>query len=158
MKKYVFIIVLFLVSLSGYAQKSVDELFDSCKDMNNASIVDIPKSLINSSVLKTLKDKKYKKIWKNIDSVRIIYVEESTPEIKAKMMNIVADCEKEGMERIVQSNDDDGKSFIMAKPVGDRVKNLLVIFIDEDESVLVKIDGNISMSDLSKVTKVMLPK
>jgi hypothetical protein len=126
--------------------------------MNNASIVDIPKSLINSSVLKTLKDKKYKKIWKNIDSVRIIYVEESTPEIKAKMMNIVADCEKEGMERIVQSNDDDGKSFIMAKPVGDRVKNLLVIFIDEDESVLVKIDGNISMSDLSKVTKVMLPK
>ena len=158
MKKYVFIIVLFLVSLSGYAQKSVDELFDSCKDMNNASIVDIPKSLINSSVLKTLKDRKYKKIWKNIDSARIIYVEESTPEIKAKMMNIVADCEKEGMERIVQSNDDDGKSFIMAKPVGDRVKNLLVIFIDEDESVLVKIDGNISMSDLSKVTKVMLPK
>lgn len=79
MKKYVFIIVLFLVSLSGYAQKSVDELFDSCKDMNNASIVDIPKSLINSSVLKTLKDRKYKKIWKNIDSARIIYVEESTP-------------------------------------------------------------------------------
>lgn len=158
MKKYVFIIVLFLVGLSGYAQKSVDELFDSCKDMNNASIVDIPKSLINSSVLKTLKDRKYKKIWKNIDSARIIYVEESTPEIKAKMMNIVADCEKEGMERIVQSNEDDGKVFIMAKPNGDRVKNLLFIFIDEDESVLVKIDGNIGMSDLSKVTKVMLPK
>ncbi len=60
MKKYVVIIVLFFVSLSGFAQKPVDELFDSCKNMDGVSIVDIPKSLINSSVLPSLENKKYR--------------------------------------------------------------------------------------------------
>jgi hypothetical protein len=159
MKKSVFIIVLFFVSLSGFAQKSVDELFDSCKNMHDVSFVDIPKSLINSSVLPTLKDEKYRKIWKNINSVKIMMMDVSklTPEIKAKMMSIVSDCKKEGLERIFQSNDDDGKSVVMAKPEGNKLTNLLIVFIGGDNSVFLKIDGNIRMSDLSKVSKLILP-
>lgn len=151
MKKSVFIIVLFLVSLSGFAQKSVDELFSSCKNMNHVSFVNVPKSLITFA-LPALQNDADRDIVKNINSVRIMDVEKSTPEIKAKMMRIVSDCEKEGLERVVQSNDDDGKSIIMAKPEGDRLTDLLIVSIDGDESTFVKIDGDIRMSDLGKVT------
>jgi len=159
MKKIFLSLVLALATTVCTAQ-SVNDVIREFKSAKGATCINLNKSMIK--LMGQGKDKvnlpeninlgDLGDIGKDIDSLKILVLEDCNASIKKKFAKKNINWEKYGYEPVVVTNEDKENVQIYAKKNGDNFKEIVVrVASDEDEGVLVQVFGNIDPKMLSNM-------
>ena len=159
MKKIFLSLVLALATTVCTAQ-SVNDVIREFKSAKGATCINLNKSMIK--LMGQDKDKVnlpeninlggLGDIGKDIDSLKILVLEDCNASIKKKFAKKNINWEKYGYEPVVVTNEDKENVQIYAKKNGDNFKEIVVrVASDEDEGVLVQVFGNIDPKMLSNM-------
>ncbi|BCS85280.1 MULTISPECIES: DUF4252 domain-containing protein [Prevotella] len=159
MKKIFLSLVLALATTVCTAQ-SVNDVIREFKSAKGATCINLNKSMIK--LMGQGKDKvnlpeninlgDLGDIGKDIDSLKILVLEDCNASIKKKFAKKNINWEKYGYEPVVVTNEDKENVQIYAKKNGDNFKEIVVrVASGEDEGVLVQVFGNIDPKMLSNM-------
>jgi len=151
MKKIFLSLVLALATTVCTAQ-SVNDVIREFKSAKGATCINLNKSMIK--LMGQDKDKVnlpeninlggLGDIGKDIDSLKILVLEDCNASIKKKFAKKNINWEKYGYEPVVVTNEDKENVQIYAKKNGDNFKEIVVrVASGKDEGVLVQVFGNI---------------
>lgn len=160
MKTLVYIAGLLLISLGGWSQSIIDKLYDKYSGTEGYTSVYISKymfDMFRSNNLENNSQDETEKIISKLDCIKIL-VTDDDPETPApvnlynEIMKVLPSSPyKEIM--VVKEKDQDVKFY--AKEEKDRVVELLLVVGGKDENVLISIQGDIDMKNISKLASSM---
>ena len=151
MKKIFLSIALALATTVCTAQ-SVNDVVREFKSAKGATCLNLNKSMIKLmgegkeqlSLPENIKLGDLGEVGKDIDSVKILVLEDCNASVKKKFVKKNINWEKYGYEPVVVTNEDNENVQIYAKKNGDNFKEIVVrVASGKDEGVLVQVFGNI---------------
>lgn len=142
-------LVLCAASLSGWAQ-NINDVFNQFKNRENATLVNLPKSLISMG-LKSSNDEDAKKWADKIESMQILALEDASDALKKELNAAVKKANLGDYEDMIRANSDGEKVRIMTKSSGKEITSLIIFAIDEEDCAIVKIDGHINPKDVDAI-------
>ncbi len=151
-KKMILILALFISTTTSMMAQSIDDLFNEFKDKPNVEYIDVPKAMMGFAA-SSIKEEKGADLMKEIDSIRILSMENNN-EQKTQFEQRVKALTKKHYEQMVNSNDDGEKAQILVKTKGESITEMLIICIDNDECALVQICGKIRPEDIQKLQSI----
>ncbi|WP_028897223.1 DUF4252 domain-containing protein [Prevotella sp. HUN102] len=149
MKTLFLTLVLCAASLSSWAQ-NIDDVFNQFKNRENATLVNLPKSLISMG-LKSSNDEDAKKWADKIESMQILALEDASDALKKELNAAVKKANLGDYEDMIRANSDGEKVRIMTKSDGKEITSLIIFAIDEEDCAIVKIDGHINPKDVDAI-------
>lgn len=147
MRKILFLAMLFSATIACYSQNA-KQLLDKYGKVEDAEYHHINK--IGVTLIKML-GKQMPKGIKHINSVRILDLENFSPQIKEQFNEDVNRLK--GYELMISANEDGEQSQILIKEKHDKIKEVLIINQEDDEIDCVLIKGNIKTDELEELTK-----
>jgi len=148
MKKIFLSIALALATTVGMAQ-SVNDVIREFKSAEGATCLNLNKSMIKlmgqgKDGLALPEKIKLGDLDKDVDSVRILTLEDCNANVKKKFAKMNIKWEKYGYEPVIASNEDGENVQIYAKKAGDYFKEIVIrVSSKDDESVLLQVFGKI---------------
>lgn len=162
MKKISLLIVLFLLSTNIFGQtEELNKLFDKYQDTEGVTSIKIAKpmfKLLNNLKIDNEELGKIQPLLAKVNGLKMLILEK--PEISKNPLIDEKKIEKEianslknmKYEELVTVNNRDAKIKFMAQDITANVMdNLILNIMSEDSSVLMMLDGKISMDDVSRM-------
>ncbi len=134
-----------------------DELFKEFASAPKAEAVNVNSFLMWLAKLGAGNDPEAE-IVKKISSVRVLDLESCSKEIKTRFANRATEVSVNGMEDLVNVNEDGNQVKILAKIKNEEIHKLLVICYGADDCCLVEINGKFDMKDLNGVIRSQMPR
>ena len=141
MRAYVLIFTIMFAGCKTSAGQNADELFSNFSKEKNAEVVTLGSFLTKMA-------KSFVEDGKEIESIRVLSLEECSDETKKKFEKGVSNLKKDGYETLVRSNGENEDTHVMIKTKDDIIYELLVITTG-NEPKMVSIKGKLKQSDLS---------
>lgn len=162
MKKISIFIVLFLLSTNIFGQtEELNKLFDKYQDTEGVTSIKIAKpmfKLLNNLKIDNEELGKIQPLLAKVNGLKMLILEKSemsnNPNISGgKIEKEIANSLKNmKYEELVTVNNKDAKIKFMTQDITSNVMdNLILNIVSEDSSVLMMLDGKISMDDVSKM-------
>jgi len=162
MKKISLLIVLFLLSTNIFGQtEELNKLFDRYQDTEGVTSIKIAKpmfKLLNNLKIDNEELGKIQPLLAKVNGLKMLILEKSetskNPFIDEKKIEKEISNSLKNMkyEELVTVNNRDAKIKFMAQDITANVMdNLILNIMSEDASVLMMLDGKISMDDVSKM-------
>ena len=152
MKKVMMMAVLAFMAMSVQAQMSVDGLMKKYKNSPKAEYVHVPKVMITlAKAIKTGDADDYTKYLKNIDSIKVLDMEDCSNAVKQQFFKDVARLKTTGYEELVTAKEADEQTVIMVKRSKTGIKELVIVDSGDDDAALIQILGNIKNSEIQKI-------
>ena len=157
MKKIFLSIALALATTVCTAQ-SVNDVVREFKSAKGATCLNLNKSMIKLmgegkeqlSLPENIKLGDLGEVGKDIDSVKILVLEDCTASVKKKFAKKSINCDKYGYQPVVVTNEDGENVQIYAQKDGDYFKEIVIrVSSKDDESVLLQIFGKIDPKTFS---------
>lgn len=156
MKTLFLTLILCVASINGWAQ-GIDDVFNQFKNRENATLVNLPKSLISMGP-KSSDDEDAKKWADKIESLQILALEDASDALKKELNAAVKRANLSEYEDMVKVNSDGQKVRIMTKSSGKEITSLIIFAIDEEDCAIVKIDGRINPKDVDAIVDYQTSK
>lgn len=151
--KHIFFLLLTAIGLGANAQMSkLDALFDKYQDTKGVTSIKIAKPMF--SMLKNLNIddddfKKIKPITETINSIKMLIIEDSLPELSKGILDAVKAL---NYEELMTVNSNGSKiKFLSANPSEKIISNLVLSVVSGKENILMYLDGKLNMDDVSKL-------
>lgn len=152
MKKVMMMAVLTFMAMSVQAQMSVNGLMKKYKNSPKAEYVHVPKVMITlAKAIKTGDADDYTKYLKNIDSIKVLDMEDCSKAVKQQFFKDVARLKTVGYEELMTAKEADEQTVILVKRSKTRIKELVIVDSDDDDASLIQILGNIKNSEIQKI-------
>lgn len=154
MKKYIFALLLLCVAQMSSAQNTYD-IFELFKDKPKAEYVHIPKIMLNMAYkfMRHGEDKDAIKIIKNIDSIRILDLEDCSAAVKTDFYNETKNFSNKGYEELISTVEDGDKTLIFTKGKDNTITELLILETGKEDCELVQIKGKITQAEIDQIVK-----
>lgn len=150
MKKTIGILTILLIMAQNGVAQSVNDLFDDFSDEPGAECVNVAPLLMGIVKTFVANDPADGKMMKNIKSIKMLNVEECSPNVKQAFAQRTKKLKPGGMELLMKVNDNDGETTtIWGKMKKETVCKLLIVTDD----TVVQIKGDFNLNKLSEVIK-----
>ncbi len=154
--KNIILLLTIIVSATLFNNKSfgqdLNTLYADYAGNEKVNTVNLQSGLIGlaANFLKE-EDKELKDVIRSIDNIRLMITEDkNTGQNISDEANRIMN--KMDYEELVRMNDEGEKIRVLAKQDGQKVQELIVMIDEEDESILLQLNGNI---DLDKVSAAL---
>ena len=152
MKKVMMMAVLALMAMSVQAQMSVDGLMKKYKKLPKAEYVHVPKAMITlAKAIKTGDADDYTKYLKNIDSIKILDMEDCSNAVKQQFLKDANQLKTAGYEVLMTAKEAKEQTVILTKRNKTGIKELVIVDSGDDDAALTQILGNIKNSEIQKI-------
>lgn len=149
MRKIIATLALIIACQATFAQ-NIDTLFSHYKDKEGADYMNIPTLMLKfiCTFTKSNNDKSYKFI-KGIKSVKLLDMEDCTPEVKADFLQETKNLSLNGYETLVQTKEDGEEVKLLAKMDDEAINELIILITGKDECGLTLMKGKIKKEDIN---------
>lgn len=148
MKKFIATLALILVCQGAFAQ-SINALFKQFKEKEGAEYINIPS--IPLKFMRTfMKEDNDKSLYflKGIKSVKVLDMEDCTPETKADFVQGIKQLNLNEYETLVMAKEEGDNVKILAKMNNETVKEFIILTTGKDDCALILLKGNFKKDDL----------
>ena len=151
MKKIIATLAL-IIACQGIFAQNIDTLFSQFKDKEEADYMNIPTLMLKfmRTFTKSNNDKSYHLI-KGIKSVKVLDMEDCTPEVKAEFLQAVQKLNLNGYETLVQTKEDGEEVQLIAKMGEETINDLIILITGKDECGLTLMKGKIKKDDIQVI-------
>ena len=156
MKKILFSLIIIITAQWCYAQSS-DNIFREFKNENKAEYVTVSPFIMSLAKVCNGNDADNDFI-NNIKSVKVLDLEECSASVKQRFSNKVNKLKLSGYETMIRVNDNGEKVRILTKKHKDKISELLIICVGDDDCALIKIKGDIDSKDLTQIVNEQTTK
>lgn len=141
------LIALLAMATTGMAQQTVNGLFNRYEDKAGAEYKNLGSLLMG--IIKTFAADKSEEgqVIKSIKSIKVLDLEECTPEVKQEFAQKARNLKPRGMELLMQMKDDGENVCIWGKMKKETVRQLLIVTDDK----MVKIKGKFDLNGISNL-------
>ena len=153
MKKVFLFMLLTALTLSASAQTTVDNLFANYKSQARAEYVYIPKTMIKMG---RLIDKDTKAYTKNIDTIKVLDLEDTSADVKRRFQADARKLQTNGYDELIQATEDGAKVLILTKGKKDAITELIIVVTGMDDCALIQLKGKIRQRDIEKIVRDQL--
>lgn len=154
MKKIVFSILLLAGFMQSLSAQSIERLFDTFKDANNVTYVNLPKSLIRFA-LKSTGDKEVANVLSKLDNVVILNLEDADTKVRQRFQKTVKNMRFDGYESLVTSNEGNEKTRILVKADDQKIVSVVIINTDDEECSFIRVNGTLKYEELQTLTETV---
>jgi len=148
MKRIVFALVLISISLSGFAQKSVDALFSKYSGEDGFTSITINGSLLK--LIRAFDNNDEDNFWPGDVSVIRILVQDDGGFYAGNFFRMVErELDRKNYEEFMRINDSDNDVLMLVRSQGRNFTEFLVIAGDDDgeDNVLIQVKGNMTYKE-----------
>lgn len=157
MKKFVLCLILILFSLNAAISQNASRLVSDFSSKENVVNMEIRKFWLLAAkpflAVSLSGDKNNKELLPLINgtkSIKLLTLDDCDDEVRTDFIKrFQALKDTDGYETLVHVKDEGDNIRIIAKKKKDRIKELFIFIVDEDDVAVVKISGNIKMSDIA---------
>lgn len=149
MKKLFILIAVALFCNAGFA-KTVDDVINEIKATTGAQVISFDKDMLKQQLADD--DDIPNEFFDSVDNGTVLLLSDVADD-KMKVFNEkVAELLKDNIyEQMASVFDDESRVKILGKKDNDMIKELIIVVADGGDGVLIKLNGNISISDLGKI-------
>lgn len=142
MKKIIATLTLIIVCQCAFAQ-SINALFKEFKEKEGADYISIP-SLPLKFMHTFMKEDNDKCLYflKGIKSVKVLDMEDCTPQTKADFIQRTNQLNLNEYETLVMAKEDGDNVKILAKMNNETIKEFIILTTSEDDCALILLKGN----------------
>lgn len=152
MKKVMMMAVLAFMAMSVQAQMSVDGLMKKYKKLPKAEYVHVPKVMITlAKAIKIGDADDYTKYLKNIDSIKVLDMEDCSNAVKQQFLKDADQLKTAGYEVLMTAKEAKEQTVILTKRSKTGIKELVIVDSDDDDATLIQILGKIKNSEIQKI-------
>ena len=146
MKTRIFLTALLLLGCSSaiVAGNCIDNLSRSIARLPEAQTVNI-----NPFVMNLIKP--FSSEMKGVKSMNIVSAEDISTADYTRLKKLIEDCQSEGYETIISSNEDGEIARILMKMEKDKIREIVILSLEEDEANLIRIKGAIDPKQLNEI-------
>ena len=146
MKTRIFLTALLLLGCSSaiVAENCIDNLSRSIARLPEAQTVNI-----NPFVMNLIKP--FSSEMKGVKSMNIVSAEDISTADYTRLKKLIEDCQSEGYETIISSNEDGEIARILMKMEKDKIREIVILSLEEDEANLIRIKGAIDPKQLNEI-------
>lgn len=149
MKKVLLYLLLITVSLSASA-KTLDDVLAEFSRAPHAEKVNLGKFVC--SILKmSIDGNKDAEILKKVSSLHVLDLEDCSEDTKLQFAKQIDNLDTNGYELLMKVKNDKDHVLIMSKSKKDRIKEFVLISINDP--AIIRLKGNFKLSDLADVKK-----
>lgn len=148
-------LLLAVLATNGYSQKTVHKYIDLLKKDKDATAVTIPGWVARAGARIAVDDEDirytegYKDIVGGIKEIRLVVLSQDAMPTVEQINRMTTDIkETEGLEDYVVIRDGDARVWVMIKELNDKVKNLLVVTLEDNQLAMVHAKLNIPLQAL----------
>jgi len=148
MKRIVFALVLISISLSGFAQKSVDALFSKYSGEDGFTSITINGNLLK--LIRAFDNDDEDNFWPGDVSVIRILVQDDGGFYAGNFFRMVErELDRKNYEEFMRINDSDNDVLMLVRSQGRNFTEFLVIAGDDDgeDNVLIQVKGNMTYKE-----------
>ena len=151
MKKIIATLALGIICQSTFAI-NIDNLFAQFKDKEGADYMNIPSLVLKfmRTFTKSNNDKSYHFI-KGIKSVKVLDMEDCTPEVKNDFLHAVQKLNMNGYETLIQTKEDGEEVQLIAKMDEEAISELIILISGKDDCGLTLLKGKIKKDDIQVI-------
>ena len=142
MKTRIFLTALLLLGCSSAI------VAGNCIDNLSRSIARLPVN-INPFVMNLIKP--FSSEMKGVKSMNIVSAEDISTADYTRLKKLIEDCQSEGYETIISSNEDGEIARILMKMEKDKIREIVILSLEEDEANLIRIKGAIDPKQLNEI-------
>lgn len=147
-----------LTCISGCASTkkdmTIDGLFKEFSQAENAEYVNVSPFMMGMAKIATrFVDSETAKVSSKIQSVKVLSLDNSSPETRRRLGERLDDLNTDGYEELIRVNDNGEKIRIFARMDKDSatIRRLVVLCTDSSDCSLVSIKGKFSKDDINAV-------
>lgn len=147
MKKAIIYLFLFMLSLSA-SSKTLDDIFSEFSKAPHAENINLRKFLFSALKIANWDGKNFNK---KVSSMSVLDLESCSPDIKLQFVEQIENLEMDGYEVLMKVKDDDDNVLIMSKSKKDKIKELVIITVNDQ--AIIRLKGDFTPNDLSDITQ-----
>ena len=151
MKKLLALLVLVFTCQVAFCQ-TYTEVINKFKGTEGADFTEIPKTLLNMALSEA--DSQTKAVMKNIDSMKVLELNECTEAVKKDFLIQVKKMEAK-YDKLIESEEDGETNIIFIDGDQDAAKAIIVVSADAEECQMMVMEGKLSLSSLEKIMDFM---
>ena len=143
MKKIIATLAL-IIACQGIFAQNIDTLFSHYKDKEGADYMNIPSLMLKfmRTFTKSNNDKSYHFI-KGIKSVKVLDMEDCTPEVRTNFLQEAKKLKLSGYETLVQTKEDGEEVTLLTKMDDEAISELIILITGKNECGLTLMKGKI---------------
>ena len=145
MKKAIIYLFLFTLSLSA-SSKTLDDILSEFAKAPHAEKMNLRRFLFSSLRVMNWGDKD---INKKVNSMSVLDLESCSTETKLQFADQIENMEMNEYEVLMKVKDDDDSVLIMSKSKKDKIKELVIITINDP--TIIRLKGSFTPNDLADV-------
>lgn len=145
MKKAIIYLFSFILSFSA-SGKTLEDIISEFSKAPRAENVNLRKFLFSSLTIANWGSKNFNK---KINSMSVLDLESCSRDTKLQFAEQIENLEIEGYEVLMKVKDDDDNVLIMSKSKKGKVKELVIITVNDP--TIIRLKGNFTLSDLADV-------
>ena len=88
---------------------------------------------------------------KGVKSMNIVSAEDISTADYTRLKKLIEDCQSEGYETVISSNEDGEIARILMKMEKDKIREIVILSLEEDEANLIRIKGAIDPKQLNEI-------
>lgn len=138
------------ISLSQAQSKNIESFYDQYAKDENVTNVTIKGWLLDIATQFT-DDADSKEVLSKITKLRVLVMENGNPVTKKDFNKLKRDIQKDDFEELLQIRDEGSHVDFYIREEGDLITNVLMLVNDEDEFVLLSLEGLMKLEDLKHI-------
>jgi len=138
-----------MIACQGLFAQNIDDIFNKFKDKEGVEYVNIPSFVLKLGRVFMDKDTKDNKLMKGVKTIKVLDMENCSPNIRKELQQEVNQLEQNGYETLVQTKEKDESVKLIAKMDKDAINELIVFFTENDECGLTLMKGKIKKEDIN---------
>lgn len=137
----------------GFAQ-SASSIISQFKEADGAEYQHVPKVLLNLAAKSAMAsaddagDRAQAKLMSKISSITVLDLDDCSKGVRQRFAKAVEKLDTNGYEELLKAKEDGETARILMKSKKDKITELLIIEVSNDEAEFVIIKGNIAKSDI----------
>ncbi len=153
-KIFFFTLIILLGTISLNAQSVTDEVFEKYSGKEQYTSVHITKYMFElfSKITDEAEDKEFHEATKNLTAIKILTCDENQQSFYHELMNKYKAANYQDL-MVIKDGKEDVKFMIY--DTGDKITELIMLVGGDGDSVLIALQGNIDLKQISKLSKTM---
>ena len=145
MKKIFALVLVAMICATGFG-KTIDEVFNAFPHADNVQVMTLDKAMLNMAGGNNERAERIR----DIDSMRIIAIENATDEQKKIASDLMNDG-VDGFDVMVDANENDEHALIFTQGNDKVINKMLIIASEKNEVAVVLIEGKINPDNASQM-------
>lgn len=151
MKKLATLLTILLLAQATWAI-NVKEVFNEFKDTPRAEYVSISPFLMSiGKCFINEEEGPEMALAKQIKSMKVLDLEDCSPDVKARFSRRIADLCHDGYETLVRVNDEGEKVNILVKEKNNVIREMLILCTSPDDCTMVLFKGKFKTEDIDRL-------